>query len=232
MIVTEFGKDKIKFVEQADFQSEYSSGISHVLFEFTRRDANNLLEAIRFVNNSNWDSISAYTDCEWMDTVSEEGCYPNIEGLEESEEMISGDTMVVSARGDGYLKGFEKYTGEEAFSHSFSWWPLIVHFSDDIAINSELRGKASFDGPWANTKINVVINILTGEVTPSASTDTFNVSVDQASIEYSTDDGESTTAAMVKENDTWRIDENFLGLVQIHFAEVARRYYGYAKDKR
>ena len=226
MIVVAKKEDSLEVIEQASFDDDYMDGISYVTFEFTKKDADNLLEAIRFLNNSNWDKLSQYTGCDWKDSDEEEGYYPDPSKLVDTEERISMDELAIFAGGDGFTKGYEKYTGKPAYSHSFSWWPLIIHFAE-TEIKSEILGETNFVGPWAETPVGVVVNMLTGIVTPRDYPNALKVDVESFEVVYQQVSGEISKAVVVKMGNDWRIDDNYIGLMQSHFAKIAMRYFGY-----
>ncbi len=226
MIVVKKGKDSLEVVEQASFDDDYMDGISYVAFEFTKKDADNLLEAIRFLNNSNWDKLSQYTGCDWKDSDEEEGYYPDPSNLVDTKTYLSMSELTILAGGDGFMKVHEKYTSKPVYSHSFSWWPLIMHFAE-TELEPEILGEAIFADPPLETRVGVVVDILTGIVTTCDCPGALRVDTESFEVVYQQDNREAAKAVAVKMGNDWRIDDNSIGLIQSCFAETAMKYFGY-----
>ncbi len=227
MIVTEMLDDRLVVLEQASFDDEYTSGISYVSFDFTKKDAENILTAIRFLNNSNWDKLGQYSDADWFDCGEEEGIYADKTKLVDAEEEIDAVELVTMASGSGFMKGYMKYGGAPVFSHGVCWWPLIISTLDIENFKAEIIGVTKCSGVWEKTKVDVSIDVLTGFVTPVKYHNALKINLPELKIVYSMANGESTEAVAVSTEDGWRLDENSISLVQLRFGEMAIKYFGY-----
>lgn len=226
MIVVETNPDSVLVVEQASFDDEFVDGIQYVMFEFTRTDANDMLDAMKFLSAGKWNKVSKYACHDWFgDGGSEEGYYPNVKNIQATDERMDGGEVVISDGGYGYIKGYEKYAGTPAYSHSFSWWPLIALYVDDMKMTMD--AKIIFTGPWAETEYDVFINPLTGEVTNRNEGGKFDSADDHASISYVSSNSKVQSVPVSKVDGVWRVDENSLHMVQTEFSERVKAFIGY-----
>ena len=226
MIVVEINRDSATVVEQASFDDEFMNGVQYVMFEFTRDDAKDMLDALKFLSESEWNKVSKYAGHDWFSSdESEEGCYPNVENIQPTKERMCGDEMVINKGGDGYVKGYEKYTGTQAYSNSFLWWPLIALYVDDMKMT--IDSKIRFDGPWAHTEYDVSINPLTGEITHRHECSKLDETDDKASVSYVSSDGKTQSISASIVNGVWRVDEGSLYMVQSEFSERVKAFIGY-----
>lgn len=226
MIVVKTNKDSVTVVEQASFDDEFMNGIQYVMFDFTKTDAMEMLDALKFLSASGWNKVSKYSGHDWFSSdESEEGCYPNVENIQPTNDRIYGDEMIIGESGDGYVKGYEKYTGVQAYSNSFSWWPLIALYVDGMKMT--IDAKIIFSGPWADTEYAVSVNPLTGEITHINECKKLDETDDQASVSYVSSDGKEQSVPVSIINGVWRVNENSLDMIQLEFAERVKEFIGY-----
>jgi len=226
MIVVGITKDVLTIVEEASFEDEYLTSIAYVSFQVDKTDVKHILDGVKYLRESKWDKVSRFMDHEWFDYGEEEGCYPNISNLTDSEHRMDGGQVVVFAGGDGYVNGFEKHSGASAFSHSFSWWPIIGFFYPDMY--HYLNGEVFSVGPWAESQIGVTIDPLTGYVTERnkdcaplpSSNDSMEIRIDLLS-------GGQVLVPANKVDDKWRIDENVLFDIQSEYGARVKKFLGY-----
>ena len=226
MIVVKTNPDSVLVIEQASFDDEFMDGVEYVMFEFTRTDAKDMLDALKFLSTSKWDKVSKYSGHDWFcGGGSEEGCYPDIENIQATEERIDGDEMAIGDSGDGYIKGHEKYTGAQVYSFSFSWWPLIAIYVDGM--KTTIDAKIVFTGPYAYTEYDVIINPLTGEVINLQEGHKLDSSDDHASVSYVSSNSNVQSIPVSIVDGVWRVDEGSLYKVQSELSERVKAFVGY-----
>jgi hypothetical protein len=227
MVVVDRFDDKIVVLSEAGIEDEYLYGIDYVSFEFTKKDADAIVAAISFIRDSEWDKTGRYTNADWFDANEEEGEYADHTKLAISEHYVDAVEMDVTSTGGGFIKGFMKYGGSPVYSYGFSWWPLIVAVQSGIDLKPEISGVAKGSGVWGDLIVDVVVDVLTGEIKPIEYHSALMINADTLAIEYSTMKGKQAFASAFKVDGKWRIDESNLGTMQLHFGEIAAKYFGY-----
>lgn len=223
-MIAKIQDDKLIVLEEAHFDGDILYGLTHVEFTVTEKEIGKVLSALSFLKKNDWDEVRTSDSVEWISNDEDEEVY--VSRREDDvfiDEVIMGDQRSVSSQGSGCISGYEKYSGTEAFSNSFSWWPLIAHFVDWPTV---VKGNIVIDVPFSDTLISAKANVLTGEVSAVESLDCYNVDDVIFSCKIGSDNKE-LDVGIEKHDSGWRLLKSSLALVQLRFGQKMRKEFIY-----